>query len=181
MDKQREISLVEQCRDGDRNALGVLVDEYHGPIYNAAFRMLGNAEEAADVTQSAFLKALENIDDFDSRYRFFSWLYRIAMNAAIDSLKRGSRFSPLNEDLLSDDVRVSATAEQAQTDQHLQTALMHLSEEHRSVIVLRYFSELSYQEIGQVLEIPDRTVKSRLFTARQRLRQGLEKQGVLSA
>ena len=181
MDKQRENALVEQCRKGDRNALGALVDEYHGPIFNAAFRMLGNADEAADVTQATFLKAMEHMDAYDSRFRMFSWLYRIAMNESIDTLKRSSRIGPMPDELPADDLRPSTAAERDETDRSLQSALMVLSDDLRSVIVLRYFTELSYHEIGDVLEIPDKTVKSRLFTARRRLRQELQSQGVLSS
>lgn len=181
MDKQRENALVEQCRKGDRNALAELVDEYHGPIFNAAFHMLGNADEAADVTQTTFLKALEHMDSYDSRYRMFSWLYRITMNETIDTLKRTSRFGPMPRELPADEPSPLPAAERDQADRQLQAALMDLSGDLRSVIVLRYFTELSYHEIADVLEIPDKTVKSRLFAARRRLRKELQNQGILSA
>lgn len=173
--------MVRDCQRGDRRGLDALVRQYQRPVYNAVFRMLGNADEAADVTQTAFLKALENLDRFDPRYRFFSWIYRIALNEAIDQLKRSKRFEPMLEPPAADSDRPQDEVARSQASVHVQTALMELKEELRAVIILRYFTECSYHQIGEILELPDKTVKSRLFTARQRLKEQLEQHGVLSA
>ena len=181
MNRDRELGLIDDCRQGSRQALGALVTEYQRPVYNAVYRMLGNTDAAADVTQTAFLKALENIRNYDENFKFFSWIYRIAINEAIDHIERSRRFTLLADSTLvaPDDAADGAT--RAQASGHLQVALMALSEDLRSVIVLRYYTGCSYEEIGQVLELPEKTVKSRLFSARQRLRHTLESQGVFSA
>lgn len=181
MDNDREKALIRQCRQGDRQALTALVEEYEGPVYNAVYRMLGSADEAADVTQTAFLKALENLDRFDPTYRFFSWLYRIAMNEAIDRIKQSRRFEPMPDSLADPGSGPGGEAEQAESGERVQTALLGLGEELRAVMVLRYFVELSYDEIAAVLDIPAKTVKSRLFTGRQRLKQRLERTGALES
>ena len=178
MDRDQEIRLVTDCQLGDRRALDTLVRQYQRPVYNAAYRMLGNADEAADVTQATFLKALENIGSFDKKYRFFSWIYRIALNESIDRLKTNRRFETFDDTRAADGERPQDDLSRVQSAELIQRALMQLNEDLRSVLVLRYFSELSYAQIGEVLDLPGKTVKSRLFTARQQLKARLERHGV---
>lgn len=172
-----ENELVEGCKRGDRNAMAALVTQYQKPVYNAAFRMLGNAEDAADVTQTAFLKSIESIDRFNPKFKFFSWIYRIALNESLNQLKR-RKGEPLSD---TEQAEGPGPADMATTDQigdEVQSALMTLNEAQRSVLVLRYFSECSYRQIGEILQIPEKTVKSRLFSARQQMKTRLEKDGV---
>lgn len=180
MNKDEEFDLVTRCQQGDRRALEGLVRQYQRPVYNAAFRLLGNAEDAADVTQTTFLKAFESIGRFDRNYRFFSWIFRIGLNEAIDQLKRSKRFEPMLEAPASDANRTPDSVARAQNSVHIQAALMELKSEYREVLVLRYFTECSYGEIADVLRIPGKTVKSRLFTARQQLKAQLEQRGLIS-
>ena len=158
-----------------------LVREYQRPVYNAAYRMLGNADEAADVTQATFLKALEGIEGFDTKYRFFSWIYRIALNESIDRLKRSNRFETYSESPSAERDQPPDQLARSQAADQLQVALMDLNEELRSVIVLRYFTDCSYEQIGDVLDLPNKTVKSRLYSARQKLKSALERHGVTSS
>jgi RNA polymerase sigma-70 factor (ECF subfamily) len=180
MHKDPDLALLEDCRGGDRRALDSLVRRYERPVYNAAFRMLGTRDEAADVTQTVFLKAFENLDRFNPQYRFFSWLYRIAINESIDQLKRRRRVEPLVGDGVSAERGPEAATEAGRMHDALQAALMALDEDHRAVIVLRHFTGYSYRQIGEILEIPDRTVKSRLYSARQKMRANLENRGIFS-
>ena len=173
MNKDPDETLVERCRRGDRGAFAELVDRYQRPIYNAAYRVLGNAEDAADIAQAVFLTVAERLDEFNAQYKFFSWIYRITINKALN-LQRHN----VHEQALEDDNDVPDTertdpewqARLAQLAGRVQVALMTLSIEDRVVITLRHFSDLSYREIGHVLELQEKTVKSRLFEARQRLR-----------
>jgi len=168
---------VERFRRGDREAFAELVVRYQGPVYNAAFWVVRRAEDASDICQTAFLKAAERIDDYDPGYRFFSWLYRIALNEALNLVRDRGR-----EDELDDGVELPAPGadgpeqrlQAAQRSRRLQEAMMKLSTRDRVVVSLRHFSELSYAEIADVLDIDEKTVKSRLFEARQRLRHLLE-------
>ena len=181
MHKDIDAALLEDCKRGDRLALGSLVRRYERPVYNAAFRMLGNPDEAADVTQTVFLKAFEHLDRFNPKYKFFSWIYRIAVNESINQLNRRKRAEPLGDSLVSAERGPDATVEAGRLSDELQAALLTLSEDHRAVIVLRHFTEFSYRQIGEILEIPAKTVKSRLFTARQKLRENLEQHGIFSS
>ena len=91
MGNWQETELVERCRKGDRQALGELLGKYEKPVYNVAFRILGNRDDAADITQSVFLKVFEKLDQYKPEYRFFSWIYRIAVNESINQNKQGWR------------------------------------------------------------------------------------------
>ena len=167
-------TLVERFRQGDRAAFGELVARYQRPVYNAAFWVLRSPEDARDVAQDVFLKVAERIADYDPRFRFFSWIYRIAVNEALNALRRSGREEALDEDApLPSDERGNPEwqAGESQAAARIRSALMTMSPNDRTVIALRHFSECSYQEIAQVLGIDEKTVKSRLFEARQRLRE----------
>ncbi len=176
MDKDLEIAIVTDCQNGDQKAMDTLVREMQTPVFNAAYRMLGNPDEAADVTQTTFLKVFENIRRFDPTRRLFSWTYRIALNESIDQLKRRKRTEPLEEAPASDTDLPQEMAAASQLSDEVQKTLMELNDGHRAVIVLRYFADCSYREIGRILELPEKTVKSRLFTARQQMKNKLHQQ-----
>lgn len=173
---EHDKALVERCRKGDRAAFAALVGRYQRPLYNAAYRVLGNADDANDITQTAFLRVVEHLDEYDSRYRFFSWIYRIAVNESLNLLRRNGREEPLEDetDLPGGAPDPEWQAAEAELSRRVQKALMGMKADDRTVIALRHFSGCSYQEIGQILEIDSITVKSRLFEARSRLRELLK-------
>jgi RNA polymerase sigma-70 factor (ECF subfamily) len=162
-----DLDLVERCRRGDRRALLELVEAYQRPVWNAAYRILGNRDDAADVTQTTFLKV-------------FSWIYRIAVNEAIDQLHRSRQFDELVDDRASPAAGPEDQTGSGQLSRRVQEGLMELPEDYRVVLVLRHFSECSYEQIAAILRIPEKTVKSRLYSARQLLKERLENQGVSS-
>lgn len=173
VDDEADEVLVERYRHGDRDAFAALVVRYQRPVFNAAWWVVKNADDAADIAQSVFLKVAERIDDFDPQYRFFSWLYRIAVNEALNSVRRHGREEPLDDEVDvpgPDGDAPDRRLEDARLSARLREAMARLSTNDRTVLVLRHFSELSYQEIGQVLELDEKTVKSRLHEARMRLR-----------
>jgi RNA polymerase sigma-70 factor (ECF subfamily) len=127
------------------------------------------------VTQSVFLRIVERIDDYDPQYRLFSWIYRIAVNESIDVLRSRKREDPLDDDAdfeSGDDP--GANYESQRTAQRVHRALMAMKMEDRVVVTLRHFGECSYVEIAAMLQIDEKTVKSRLFEARRRLAATLE-------
>ena len=150
-----------------------MVREYQKPLYNAAYRILGNPEDAADVTQAAFLKAFENLHRYDPDYKLFSWMYRIAVNEALNQLKRSKPQQPLDERTADDHPGPDAEAEARYLSREIQDGLMALTDQYRTVIVLRHFSDFSYRQISDILEIPEKTVKSRLYSARQLMKDHL--------
>jgi len=160
--------VVTSCLAGDVDAFGILVGRYERVVYNLALRMLGNPEDARDAAQTAFLRAWESLERFDRGRRFFSWIYRITMNECLNQIERRRRFEPVEGDVpASDDP--GDRVEARETGELIDRALRALTREHREVVVLRHFLEMSYDEISEALLIPEKTVKSRLYEARQRL------------
>jgi RNA polymerase sigma-70 factor (ECF subfamily) len=169
-------AVVERCRRGDREAFGELVVRYQRPVYNAAYWILRKPEDASDVAQTVFLKVVEQLDDYDPRYRFFSWIYRIAVNESLNLLRRNGHEEALDEDVeLPDEASVDPERQfdAKERAERVRRALLEVSTTDRTVLMLRHFGELSYDEIGHVLDIDAKTVKSRLFDARHRLRERL--------
>lgn len=134
--------------------------------------MLGNVQDAEDVTQTTFGNAFAALDTYDSKYRFFSWIYRMAVNESLNTMKRRRNVVSLDE---SFDVQAADTESEsaAEAEDRVGKALLDLKPDDRAVVVLKHFVSFSYEEISDVLGIPVKTVKSRLFTARERLRQSL--------
>ena len=177
MDNDVDQALVERYRKGDRDAFTELVIRYQRPIYNAAFWILRSADDANDIAQGVFLKVAEHLDDFDSQRRFFSWIYRIAVNESLNLLRRNGHEEWLDDEIDlpgAETANPESQASNAERSRNIQRALMGLSASDRTVLTLRHFSECSYQEIAEILQIDEKTVKSRLFEARHRLRDALK-------
>jgi RNA polymerase sigma-70 factor, ECF subfamily len=165
----RDRALVRRYLEGERDAAGGLVDCYQKRLFNVALRMLDNVEDAEDVTQTVFLNAFLKLGTYDPRYRFFSWIYRMTVNESLNVIKRRKRTVTLEPELQVP--APGAAADRATEAQDLVgKALLRLKPDDRAVVVLRHFASFSYEEIAEALEIPVRTVKSRLYTARDRLR-----------
>ena len=176
LDRKDKHRLLAECLDGNRYAMESLVRLYEKPIYNAAYRMLGNMPDAADATQTTFLKVFQKLNQFDPHYDFFSWIYRIAINEAIDMLKRRSRSESLVKECVADAPGPSDTAIVAEAREKMRRAITELSDDYREVIALKYFNDSSYAQIADALGIAEKTVKSRLYSARQNLRDILRRQ-----
>ena len=178
MNKPDDKELMERCVKGDRQAFETLLVRYEKPVYNAAYRMLHNADDARDVTQTVFLKVYENLDQYDPAHRFFSWVYRIALNESINWLKKSNRQQALDYDTADQGDGPEAMASDEQLGEGMEAALMRISSDYRAVIILKHVLGCSYVEISEVLDIPEKKVKSRLYTARQLLQERLTQQGL---
>lgn len=176
-----ESGLVLRCQEGDARAREQLVSIYERVIYTVAYRMTGDREEARDITQAVFLKVFRGLSGFDSRRRFFSWIYRIAVNESIDRRRSRRREDVLDESREDPADRPDTGAERRETAEAVQAALLELGEDDRQVLVLRHWLDRSHAEIGEALGIPERTAKSRLHEARQRLGRILTRRGVNQA
>ena len=188
-----EQELVQAAQQGDQGAFSQLVEQNQGKIYSLCYRMTGNSEDAADLTQEAFLNAWRGLSKFGGQSSFSTWLYRLASNACIDFLRREKRRSALSmtledgedEDHQADlpDERWSPEREleRKESRQALQAGLATLSPEHREVLLLRETEGLSYQEIARCLGLEDGTVKSRIARARLALKDYLQKSGNFSS
>jgi RNA polymerase sigma-70 factor (ECF subfamily) len=166
-------ALLMRFRGGDSAAFTELVVRYQRPIYNAALAILRRPEDASDVTQAVFLKIVERGDGYDPQYKFFSWLYRIAVNESLDLLRRGRREAPLDDDLDiadADGRGPEALLSHTEMSARIRRCVMSMAVNDRVVLSLRHFSDCSYEQMGEILDLDEKTVKSRLFEARRRLR-----------
>ena len=172
-----DLALVARCRSGETTAFEPLVERYQRVLFTVALRMLGDRDAAGDAAQNAFVKAYQKLDTFDPGRRFFSWIYRILVNECLNARRDRPQHEPLAPDLAV----VGTPADLFETTERrsrVQAAILALPMEYREVIVLRHFTELSYEEIGEALHVPAKTVKSRLHSARERLAtllRGLER------
>jgi len=164
--------LVERCLAGDTESFRPLVERYQRVLFSVAVRMLGDREDAADAAQTAFLRAYEKLASYDRRSKFFSWLYRILVNECLN-VRRGQRPSVPLDDAFAAPGSPLEALEAGERRQRVQAALLRLTREQREVVVLRHFADLSYAAIAEALELPEKTVKSRLYAARQQLGQWL--------
>lgn len=178
MNNEGDRELIENCMNGDRQAFEGLLIKYEKPVYNAAYRMLNSPDDARDVTQTVFLKVIENLDSYDPQYRFFSWIYRIALNESINTLKKQSRLDVLDREPVAETSGPEEQTGSDQMSQGMQDALMTIKAEYRTVIILKHFVDCSYEEIAQILDIPEKKVKSRLYTGRQILKDALTRHGM---
>ena len=177
-----EAALIERCRTGDAASFTPLVRMYQDRVYNLCFRMCGAHAEAEDFAQEAFVRAYQSIDRFDGRARFYTWLFRIAVNLVISRRRRTARvrMQPLDGDgdgraWTAGAVDGGPVAAACENERHMlvHAALAELDEEQRCIITLRDLESLSYDEIADILNVPAGTVKSRLHRARMALREKL--------
>jgi len=184
---------IEACRKGNREMFRPLVDRYRQQTFFLALQIVGNREDALDVSQESFIKAWRNLGRFDTDRPFGAWLLRIVRNCCIDLLRRrrirratsldnpgygpdGGEGRPLHETL--GDERLPAAdvlVERSELKERIWQAMGRLDEKHRTILVLRDFQDLSYNELAETLEIPKGTVMSRLHQARRRLREELSR------
>lgn len=180
MHKDKDAALVNDCKRGDRQAMSQLVGQYQQPVFNVAYRILGNLDDAADATQTVFLKVFEHLSEYDQKFKFFSWVYRIAINESLNQVKKRRAQEPLDDGQASPWQGPAEELDTKRVRERVQDALMLLSDDYRTVVVLKHISGCSYQQIGEILQIPEKTVKSRLYSARQLLKKALENDRVVS-
>lgn len=175
-DTELETALILKAQGGDRNAYGEIVRQHHSGVVGVIYRMCGDADLAQDAAQEAFLRAWVHLPSYHPGTSLRSWLYRIAINAAHDVLRRDARIAGADFEALSlPDPQAGPEAALLQKERSaaVQQAILALTEASRFVLVLREYGGLSYQEIAATLDIPLGTVMSRLNYARQQLKQTL--------
>jgi RNA polymerase sigma-70 factor (ECF subfamily) len=173
-----DAGLVKKCLQGDVKSFEVLVDKYQKPIFNVALRMCNDYDSAEDISQAAFVKAYNNLNSFNPKYKFFSWICRIVINEGLNFLKQKKKLLELDENIISTEITPDQVFEQMELSHKIRNALMEIEPNYRILIELRHFQNCSYSEMGDILNIPEKKVKSRLYTARQVLGKVLIKIGI---
>ncbi|MFQ5804988.1 MAG: sigma-70 family RNA polymerase sigma factor [Phycisphaerae bacterium] len=187
--KASDAELVSRAQRGDPAAFGELVEKYQHRVYNTCYRMCHNHADALDLTQSAFLKALEALPRFQVRATFFTWLFRITVNLVLSHRRAQSGRPTLSLRQFDDDGRryepaavapgtsdPSRRAEKVELHQRLEAALQRLDEEFRVAVLLRDIEGLDYAAIAEILKVPVGTVKSRIHRGRLMLRELLQRE-----
>ncbi len=172
--------LVQSILEGDQYAFSELVERYQRSVYNLTYRMLGNATEAEDAAQEAFLRAYQHLKRYDSSRSFKTWLLSIASNYCIDRLRK-RRLTWLSIDeplpphpaLNSQEPGPEETATINERSEAMQELLNELAPDYRAAVVLRYWYDMPYAEIAATLDTTESAIKSRLFRARQMLAESL--------
>ena len=181
-----DLKIIESCLLGNTQMFSRLIDNYKSMIYNLAYRMSNNPQEAEDISQEAFMHTFQSLAHFNPSYKFSTWLYQITLNIIRDKYKKkeidyvsldtpvetdDSEFYHQPADLKNNPEQIVSQKENLRA---IQQAIYSLPLKFREVIVLRHLQDLSYIEISSILKLPQGTVKVRLYRAREQLRKILE-------
>lgn len=175
-----DIQLIESFKAGEEPAFDAIVERYQNLVYNVLYSFAVSRGDLEDIAQEVFIKVYQNIGSFSFRSSFRTWLYRVAMNTAIDFVRKRKARPVIAIEELGEDITAllkrpdSSAADRASDDRKLQlirTLIDKLPDKYRNVVILRDIEGLSYQEIANVLKCSVGTVESRLFRARERLKE----------
>lgn len=192
MTREQEALTVQRVLDGDVNEYEKLVLEYQKNVYNLALRMTGDAEDAADMAQEAFIKAYNSLASYRGDSRFSVWLYRIVSNVCLDFLRARKRRQTMSLSVVDDEgeeteLEISDESaspekllERSMTRDAVRRGLQELTPEYRQILILRELQGMSYDEIAETLGLESGTVKSRIFRARKKLCSFLVRDGNIS-
>ena len=192
MTREQEALTVQRVLDGDVNEYEKLVLEYQKNVYNLALRMTGDAEDAADMTQEAFIKAYNSLASYRGDSKFSVWLYRIVSNVCLDFLRARKRRQTVSLSVVDDEgeeteLEISDESaspekllERSMTRDAVRRGLQELTPEYRQILILRELQGMSYDEIAETLGLESGTVKSRIFRARRKLCTFLVRDGNIS-
>jgi RNA polymerase sigma-70 factor (ECF subfamily) len=179
-----DVSAVSRAMGGDTDAFRLLVDRHSRTVFKVAYRMTGNEHDADDVVQETFLRVYRQLDKFESRANFTTWLHRIAVNCSLDLLRTRTRHDKhrskdseetfMNGEVASDEPHAERLLLSSEVQHQVSTALETLSGNERTAFVLRHFEGMSIEEIGSVLGTRVNATKNTIFRAVRKLRDQLE-------
>jgi len=181
---ENEKHLLESAKKGDIEAFEKLIETHEKKVFNIALRMMGNSEDAKDMAQETFIRVYRSLGDFKEQSSLSTWIYRITTNICLDELRKRknkkvlyiddnikSDDGEIKRDIVSDDLTPEEKVERDEIKRMLNSAINDLSDEHRTVIILRDIQGFSYKEISDITNCPEGTVKSRICRARQALKE----------
>jgi len=182
--------LVERARQGEVEAFGILVEQYQDKLYNFVLRIVGHRDDAADIAQEAFVRAYQELPRLRESGAFTTWLFRIAANLARTAYRNRQRMPTVDLDAVAPieqinghydtvgfvdaEESVEAVVEKQEKRRRMALAVGALPPRYKEPVLLRYVAELSYEQIGEVLQLPCRTVETRIYRAKQMLRRSCE-------
>ncbi|RYM01484.1 RNA polymerase sigma factor SigW [Sporolactobacillus sp. THM7-7] len=182
----KEKRLIKKVKKGNHQAFAELVDKYKNGVYILCLRMVGNRQEAEDLSQETFIRAYHHIDQFDINRKFSTWIFRIATNLSIDWLRKkkpdvsldaevpGTDGLALKALLASEEALPEELVIQGEMERFIQQEIELLPEKYRTAVVLKYIQDLSLKEISEIMGIPVGTVKTRIHRGREMLRKNMD-------
>jgi RNA polymerase sigma-70 factor (ECF subfamily) len=179
MDQKNEAEIVARVLKGDRQAYALLVDEYKSPIYNLAYRMTGNLEDADDLTQETFIRAYQYLWRYDTSKKFFTWLYTLALNLIRNHFKK-NKYNKSSEELSANllaDKNPSPETELIET-QEISVYLLRLEDESRALLIMKFHQGLTFEEIAQITGKSLSAVKMRIYRGLEKLKELLKESRV---
>ena len=187
-DSNRDNLLIEQCLKGQQSSFSELIDEYKNMVFSLSYKMTNNLQDAEDISQEVFIRVYKSLYNFNPNYKFSTWLYQLTLNICRDRFRKGkipsvSLDSPLNKDDQKDLRSIIPDNQNNPEDiimgveqtNFINDLITSLPLKYREVIILRHLKDLSYDEMSKILNISLGSVKTRLFRARELLKNKLKK------
>ena len=168
-----DFQVVERIQSGDDSAFDELMRRYKRPVVNFVYRMLGDAGDADDVAQEVFVRVFRHIGEYQPRTKFSTWLFALARNAALDRLRWHKRHPTEPLESVPEPTTTPREIQTREVDEHIAAAVSRLPEDQRTAIVLAEYHGMSYAEIGAIMHCSEKSVESRLYRAKQTLRERL--------
>lgn len=174
--EQTDEEIALRVQNGDKEAFGEVIDRFEKPLCAFIYRMLGDKENCADALQETFLKAYKNINSFDPKRKFSSWIYRIAHNEAITHFRKNAKLVALDDvaEISSDENNADTIQKKLDSEgqkQLLDKALLTIPLKYREVIVFRFYEDKSYEEISEIMHLPVNTVGTYLNRGKQEIKR----------
>lgn len=166
--------LINETLNGTIESFGMLVEKYQNKMFNLAYQITRDTDTSRDITQEVFIKAYTKLKSFDTNKKFFSWIYRITLNEALNHKKHSQFTESLFDETDSGSYSPSEDIETDEKSKLVHDAINKLDEKYKQLIILKHYRELSYEEISGIINLPIGKVKSRLYIARDNLRKLLE-------
>jgi len=166
--------LIADTLNGNIESFGMLVEKYQEKMLNLALQITNDKDAAKDIAQTTFIKSFQNLKHFNTSKKFFSWIYRITLNESLNYRKHSQYTDNIFEDVNENNTSSQEEIERQEISAIVNKAINTLDDKYKSLIILKHFQELSYEEIAEITDLPICKVKSRLYIARENLRTILQ-------
>ncbi len=178
MNENEDIVLVKRCLQGEHGAFEALVRKYQKTLFNVLYQIVRDYSDAEDLTQTVLVKVYENLKKYNDKYKFYSWIYRIAINEGLNFVQQKKAVYEIPEEYESTEKSPDRVLNEAEVVEQIDQALAALDPNYRVLIVMRHFLDFSYKEISEVVKLPEKTVKSRIYMARQNMARHMLAKGI---
>ena len=177
---EEEQQWIQEVLAGNKQAYAYIINKYKNQLFATILRMTRNPHDAGDLVQEAFIKVYEQLEKYDGKGAFSSWLYRVAINHCMDEFRK-KRYQmkqvEMDEELIEDPKHPEVIFLKNEKSRHLERLISSLPEDERMIILLRYVNELTYDEISELAEVPISTVRNKLHRAKKKMRETVKREG----